>query len=91
MRIEAAEESDQVNRENNFLNLLLKHIFQGKYECVATNSVGTEYSYSAQLYVRGKDKSFLISYTVFENHRKSLIQHFERSELCLHFEWPKVN
>merc|ERR550534_2372568 len=25
---------------------------QGKYECVATNTVGTEYSYSAQLYVR---------------------------------------
>ena len=50
---------------------------KGKYECVAENSVGTQYSYSAQLYVRGKDKSFLISYTVFENHRKSLIQHFE--------------
>ena len=29
-------------------------------------------------------------YTVFENHRKSLIQHFERSELRLHFEWTKV-
>jgi len=26
---------------------------QGKYECVAENTVGTEYSYSAQLYVRG--------------------------------------
>ena len=29
--------------------------------------------------------------TVFENHRKSLIQHCERSELCLHFEWTKVH
>ena len=29
--------------------------------------------------------------TVFENHRKSLIQHCERSELFLHFEWTKVN
>ena len=29
--------------------------------------------------------------TVFENHRKSLIQHSERSELRLHFEWTKVN
>ena len=29
-------------------------------------------------------------FTVFENHRKSLIQHCERSELCLHFEWTKV-
>ena len=29
--------------------------------------------------------------TVFENHRKSLIQHCERSELRLHFEWTKVD
>ena len=28
--------------------------------------------------------------TVFENHWKSRIQHCERSELRLHFEWPKV-
>ena len=28
---------------------------------------------------------------MFENHRKSLIQHYERSELCLHFEWTNVN
>ena len=31
------------------------------------------------------------TYTVFENHKKSLIQHCERSELRLHFEWTKVN
>ena len=31
------------------------------------------------------------SFTVFENHIKSLIQHCERSELRLHFEWTKVN
>ena len=29
--------------------------------------------------------------TVFENHRKSLILHCERSELRLHYEWTKVN
>ena len=29
--------------------------------------------------------------TVFENHRKSLIQHCEQSELRLHFEWTKVD
>mgnify|MGYP006903932207 CR=1 FL=1 len=29
--------------------------------------------------------------TVFENHRKSLIQNCERSELRLHFEWTKVH
>ena len=33
---------------------------------------------------------FSNSYTVFENHRKSLFQHCERSELRLHFEWTKV-
>ena len=33
----------------------------------------------------------LLERTVFENHRKSLIQHCERSELRLHFEWTKVN
>ena len=31
------------------------------------------------------------SFTVFENHRKSLIRHCERSELRLHFEWTKVH
>ena len=30
-------------------------------------------------------------HTVFENHRKGLIQHCERSELRLHFERTKVN
>ena len=29
--------------------------------------------------------------TVFENHLKSRIQHCERSELRLHFEWTKVH
>ena len=33
----------------------------------------------------------LTSIKVFENHRKSLIQHCERSDLRLHFEWTKVN
>ena len=28
--------------------------------------------------------------TVFENYRKSLIQHCAQSELRLHFEWTKV-
>lgn len=27
---------------------------QGKYECVAENSIGTEYSKPAQLYVKGE-------------------------------------
>ena len=33
------------------------------------------------------DLEFVDLFTVFENHRKSLIQHCERSELSLHFEW----
>ena len=33
----------------------------------------------------------LIYITVFENHRKSLIQHCVRSEVGLHFEWTKVD
>ena len=33
----------------------------------------------------------LFKYTVFENHRESLIQQCERCELLLHFEWTKVN
>ena len=36
-------------------------------------------------------KFFCLTATVFENHRKSLVQHCERSELRLHFEWTKVN
>ena len=34
----------------------------GKYECVAENSVGSQYSYSAQLYVR----SMYIIYFLYE-------------------------
>ena len=36
--------------------------------------------------------TFLVQkFTVFENHRKSLTQHCQRSELRLHFEWTKGN
>ena len=34
---------------------------------------------------------YLPFYIVVENNRKSLIQHCERSELRLHFEWPKIH
>ena len=40
---------------------------------------------------KGLVSCFLGKNTVFENHRKCLIQHCERSELRLHFEWTKVN
>ena len=32
----------------------------------------------------------LLQIRVFENHRKSRIQHCERSELRLHFEWSNA-
>jgi len=38
-------------------SLQIKHSLEtdeGKYECVAENSVGVAYSYGANLYVRGK-------------------------------------
>ena len=38
-----------------------------------------------------KDVMWSGKYTVFENHGKSRIQHCERSELRLHFEWTKVH
>ena len=34
-------------------------------------------------------KNIFYYFTMFENPRKSLIQHWKRSELRLHFEWPK--
>ena len=76
LRIEAAEETDQVNAHLR-QHLLLHHHHhlhphcqlssQGKYECVATNTVGTEYSYSAQLYVRGS------SYHYCYRHRRDYL------------------
>ena len=44
------------------------------------------------LNIRSKNSNFgfKLEFTVFENYRKSLIQHCERSELRLHFEWTIV-
>ena len=42
------------------------------------------------LVIFSKDYNYGV-HTVFENLRKSLIQHFERSELRLHSEWTKIN
>ena len=38
---------------------------QGSYECVAENKIGTEYSYSAQLYVKGKVLNFVIFFLFY--------------------------
>ena len=46
------------------------------------------FSFPTSLYFLLKN---IVEFTVFENHRKSRIQHCERSELRLQFEWTKVN
>ena len=38
-----------------------------------------------------ENAKLFLSFKVFENHRKSLIQYCEQSELRLHFEWTKFN
>ena len=40
---------------------------QGDYECVAENSKGTEYSYEAKLYVRGRLRLKVTSYNKNRN------------------------
>ena len=37
------------------------------------------------------NNSYQVKVTMFENHKKGLIQPCKRSELRLHFEWTKVN
>ena len=56
---------------------------QGKYECVATNTVGTEYSYSAQLYVRGRCHHYSLFLNM--NHQKR-IRYTEHS-FCQNTFW----
>lgn len=62
---------------------------QGKYECVAENSVGTEYSKPAQLYVRGK---LLLQFYVCSDFFASLFQYvvFHRSSPSLRHLWVKL-
>ena len=66
-------------------------------------SSGTKLDVGARVNLRQKGKNAFIDFerilslslscltTLFENHRKSLIQHGERSELRLHFDWTKVH
>ena len=68
----------------------MKHIFQGKYECVATNSVGTEYSYSAQLYVRGmwEQKLHLFPAEYYQNFLQFVeCRHTSPSDLRQSMRW----
>ena len=51
-----------------------------------TQNMTIKLDFSGQLTLKNEQTK----YTVFENHRKSLNQHCERSELRLHFDWTKV-
>ena len=43
------------------------------------------------IFRQSENEEIFNNVTVLENHRKSFIQHCERSDLRLHFEWTKVN
>ena len=64
---------------------------QSQCECATTNTCAKAFTVdykcncNSRVPVAMQDKG-----TVFENHRKRLIQHCERSDLRLHFEWTKV-
>ena len=57
-----------------------KNVYRGKFFHI--------HEYSGYTIIRDSRVS---EYTVFENRRKSLIQHCKRSELRLYFEWTKIN
>jgi hypothetical protein len=40
---------------------------QGKYECVAENVVGTEYSHSTMLYVKGESPTYCTRQSFFRS------------------------
>ena len=74
---------------------LLLHSTKNLFLFFAENNVGP-YRWGSRIVffegqVRGKSHKNRDEVTVFENHRKSLIQHCERIELRLHFERTKVN
>ena len=76
------------------LNCTLTHDVSNTTK-VAENSCNREENQGVRLgseqILHGKNDRLYTVYTVFKNHRKSLIQHCEQSELRLHFEWTKVN
>ena len=68
-----------------------KGVWQLKYGVMSRSLWADQDSFMAHLSIRRMNNTLLSNFgTVFENHRKSLIQYCERSELRLHFEWTKV-
>ena len=77
-----------------FTDLQTKNITGGQCANTAekySSVVPLIYGNMSKLITNTNYKRINIIDTVFKNHRKSLIQHCERSELHLHLEWTKVN
>ena len=77
-----------------FTDLQTKNITGGQCANTAekySSVVPLIYGNMSKLITNTNYKRINIIDTVFKNHRKSLIQHCERSELHLHFEWTKVD
>jgi len=83
---------NQVYYIENHYHCLQIYVFNQKiyYSTYLKRLCKAHYGKSPVL-VQKVQKTYFWCRTVFENHRKSLIQHCERSELRLQFEWTKVN
>ena len=67
------------------------HHFFSSPVCVQDNKFRIGISMNMTKIQRKSKINILPPSQVFENHRKSLIQHCERSELRLQFKWTKVH
>ena len=61
-------------------------VFHDSFPTLTLHRPNSSYSWC---FIDGEENRLCV--TVFENQRKSLIQHSERSELRLQYEWTKVN
>ena len=77
--------------QDSLLLLLLSYSMRGPQLDLKV-SFEKKFSWLATVQLKGRRALQKICVgTVFENHRKSIVQHCERSELRLYFEWTKVN
>ena len=75
---------DQINVANGDLG-------KGTRSCI-TEFIGNSTDWPYEVNDESIEHTSRVSFvTVFENDRKSLIQHCERSKPSLHFEWTKID